>query len=183
MGNFASLLSALASLELFGFGEQSHTPSSIIPARTSVSIRKASPSCVVLGFMCLALALMLLEEMASTPARERLKLGLRLPTTCSKLSLKMLSARSPGRRHSSSRAALAQEKCSPTGGLPLRAPTRYDAPPSASAAPPSAPAAQSGPAAARSLRADCDLSYLLTGVFSAPASGVFVRRPAASAGG
>ena len=29
------------------------------------------------------------------------------------------------------------------------------------------------------LSADCDLSYLLTSVFSAPASGVFERRPAA----
>ena len=35
----------------------------------------------------------------------------------------------------------------------------------------------------RALYADCDLSCLPTGVFSAPASGVFVRRPAASAGG
>ena len=35
---------------------------------------------------------------------------------------------------------------------------------------------RAAPAAARSLRADCDLSYLLTGVFSAPASGVFERR-------
>ena len=81
------------------------------------------------------------------------------------------------------RAALAQEKCGPDRRAPDRAPARSDAPPSAPAAPPSAPAAQSGPAAARSLRADCDLGYLLTGVFSAPASGVFVRRPAASAGG
>ena len=37
--------------------------------------------------------------------------------------------------------------------------------------------------AARSLRADCDSSYLLTGVFSAPASGIFVRRLAEFAGG
>ena len=35
---------------------------------------------------------------------------------------------------------------------------------------------RAAPAAARSLRADCNLSYLLTGVFSAPASGVFERR-------
>ena len=35
----------------------------------------------------------------------------------------------------------------------------------------------------RALCADCDWSYLLTGVFSAPAFGVFVRRRAASAGG
>ena len=96
------------------------------------------------------------------------------------------SLRAPGPEDQTAldaRAALAQEKCGPDRRAPDRAPTRSDAPPSAPAAPPSAPAAQSGPAAARSLRADCDLGYLLTGVFSAPASGVFVRRPAASAGG
>ena len=45
---------------------------------------------------------------------------------------------------------MAQEKCGPTGGHPIRAPTRSDAPPSAPAAPPSALAAaeRSGPAAA-----------------------------------
>ena len=32
------------------------------------------------------------------------------------------------------------------------------------------------------LSADCDLSYLLTGVFSAPASGVFGRRPTSGTG-
>ena len=40
---------------------------------------------------------------------------------------------------------------------------------------------RAAPAAARSFRADCDLSYLLTGVFSAPASGIF--EPAAPTGG
>ena len=131
--------------------------------------------------MCLALALSFPEQMATSPARQRLKLGFRLPTTRSKLFLRQLSARSPGRRRSTSRAALAQEKRGPTGGLPIRAPTRSDAPPSAPAAPPSATAARAAPQPR--LSADCDLSYLLTGVFSAPASGVFVRRPAASAGG
>ena len=67
---------------------------------------------------------------------------------------------------------MAQEKCGPTGGLPIRAPTRSDAPPSAPAAPPSALAAAERPRS-RDSSADCDLSYLLTGVFSAPASGVF----------
>ena len=47
----------LAVLELFGFGEKCPTPSAIISPRTSISIRKTSPSCVVLGFMCLASAL------------------------------------------------------------------------------------------------------------------------------
>ena len=55
-------------------------------SRTSVCIRKTSPSCVLLGFMCLALALSFPEH-GSIPARERFKLGLRLPTTRSKLSL------------------------------------------------------------------------------------------------
>ena len=58
-------------------------------------------------------------------------------------------------------------------------PSAPAAPPSAPAAPPSAPAAPSGPRS-RAPYADCDLSYLQTGVFSAPAPGVFVRRPAAS---
>ena len=55
--------------------------------RTSVCVRKTSPSCVLLCFMYLALALSFPEQMATTPTRERLKLGLRLPTTRSKLSL------------------------------------------------------------------------------------------------
>ena len=41
---------------------------------------------------------------------------------------------------------------------------------------------RAAPAAARSLRADCDLSYLLTGVFSAPASGVFECGPTCDTG-
>ena len=65
---------------------------------------------------------------------------------------------------------------------PDRAPTRSVASTSASAAPPRASAAPSG-ARSRALYTDCDLSYLQTGVFSAPASGVFVRRPVASVGG
>ena len=87
MGDFAFFLSTFAVLALFGFGEKCPSSSAIISPRTSVSIWKTSPSCVVLGFMCLALALSFPEEMATTPARERLKLGLRLPTTRSKLSL------------------------------------------------------------------------------------------------
>ena len=86
VNNFASLLFALTALELFGFDEQCLTPSAIISSRTSVSIRKLLPSCVLLGFMCLALALNLPEEMATTPARERLKLGIKFPTARSKPS-------------------------------------------------------------------------------------------------
>ena len=56
-------------------------------SRTCVSIRKTLPSCVLLGFMCSALALSFPEDRATTPARKRLKLGLRLLTTRSKLSL------------------------------------------------------------------------------------------------
>ena len=101
--------------------------SAIIFSRTSVSIRKTSPSCVLLGFMCSALALSFPEEMATTPARERLKLGLRLSTTRSKLFLSQLSARSSGRRHSTSRAALAQEKSGRTGRHTTRAAERHAA--------------------------------------------------------
>ena len=60
-----------------------------------------------------ALALSFPEQMATSPARERLKLGLRLPTTRSKLFLWQLSARSPGRRHSTSRAAQGSRKVRP----------------------------------------------------------------------
>ena len=56
-------------------------------SRTIVCFRKTSPSCVLLCFMWLAFALSFPEQMATTPARERLKLGLRLPTTLSKISL------------------------------------------------------------------------------------------------
>ena len=127
-----------------------------------------------------ALALSSPARMATTPARERLKLGLRLPTTRSKLFLRQLSARSPGRRHSTSRAALAQalaqEKCGPTGGprsARRRDPTRRRALPPRRAAERSR---RRRAAPQPRLSADCDLSYLLTGVFSAPASGVFERR-------
>ena len=89
------------------------------------------------------------------------------------------SLRAPGPEDQTAldaRAALAQEKCGPTGGprsARRRDPTRRRALPPRRAAERSR---RRRAAPQPRLSADCDLSYLLTGVFSAPASGVFERR-------
>ena len=106
-----------------GFGLDRCSPS------TSVLIRKTSALCVVLCFTCFSCALIFFPEViASALARQRLKLSRRLPTMRSKLSFQLLSTCSPGRWHLTLYAALAQEKCGQTGGLPICVPTRFDAP-------------------------------------------------------
>ena len=132
--------------------------------------------CVLLCFMCFGFGTKFSGTDGYHTRTRASQTRPQTPATRSKLFLRQLSARSPGRRHSTSRAALAQEKCGPTGGprsARRRDPTRRRALPPRRAAERSR---RRRAAPQPRLSADCDLSYLLTGVFSAPASGVSERR-------
>ena len=86
MGNFASLLSALAVMCFSALAK------SVPHIQLSSLLELASPSGKLrLSVSCLALCFgfgtKFSKEMAITPVRKRFKLSLRLPTTRSKLSL------------------------------------------------------------------------------------------------
>ena len=136
--------------------------------------------CVLLCFMCFGFGTKFSGTDGYHTRTRASQTRPQTPATRSKLFLRQFSARSPGRRHSTSRAALAQEKSGRTGRLIPRA----DAIRRAAAAPPRA-AERTRSAASRrctprtsrtrSSRA-AELRGPLTGVFSAPASGVSERR-------
>ena len=153
--------------------------------------------CVLLCFMCFGFGTKFSGTDGYHTRTRASQTRPQTPATRSKLFLRQLSARSPGRRHSTSRAALAQEKCGPTGGprsARRRDPTRRRALPPrrrALSPPPSGPAAATLRGLRLELLADgrlqrarirhlrtptCGICRRLTGVFRAPTRGLSAGR-------